>query len=54
MLASEPHVSQWQMLRELDEARVRVVLGDWGGPDPFTYDGTGRGQLLPEHYDDYR
>lgn len=41
------------MIRKLDRAGVRVVLGVWGGPDQFTDDGTRRGMLLPRHYDDY-
>jgi hypothetical protein len=53
VLASDPYSGQWKMLRELDRAGVRVVLGVWGGPDQFTDDGTRRGTLLPRHYDDY-
>ncbi len=53
VLASEPYSSQWQMLRELDQAGVRILLGVWGGPEQFTDDGTRRGELLPEYYDGY-
>ena len=53
ILQSEPYSEQWQMIRKLDHAGVRVVLGVWGGPDQFTDDGTRRGVLLPRHYDDY-
>jgi hypothetical protein len=53
VLASDPYAGQWKMLRELDRAGVRVVLGVWGGPDQFTDDGTRRGTLLPRHDDDY-
>jgi len=44
---------QWEMLRELDRAGVRIVLGVWGGPAQFTDDGQRRGKLLSRHYDDY-
>ena len=53
MLASEAYADQWQMIRKLDRAGARVVLGVWGGPDQFTDNGTRRGVLLPSHYDDY-
>ncbi len=53
VLASPAYAGQWQMIRDLDQAGARVVLGVWGGPDQFTDDGTRRGMLLPEHYDDY-
>jgi hypothetical protein len=41
------------MVRKLDRAGARVVLGVWGGPEQFTDDATRRGVLLPSHYDDY-
>lgn len=53
VLSSPPYAGQWQMLRELDRAGARVVLGVWGGPAQFTDDGTRRGMLLARHYDDY-
>jgi hypothetical protein len=53
MLGSQPYAGQWQMIRKLDRAGARVVLGVWGGPEQFTDDGTRRGVLLPSHYDDY-
>jgi O-glycosyl hydrolase len=53
VLASEAYAGQWQMIRKLDHAGARVVLGVWGGPDQFTDDGTRRGVLLASHYDDY-
>ena len=53
VLASDAYAGQWQMIRRLDRARARVVLGVWGGPDQFTDDGTRRGVVLPSHYDDY-
>jgi hypothetical protein len=53
VLGAAPYAGQWQMIRELDRAGARVVLGVWGGPNQFTDDGTRRGMLLPRHYDDY-
>lgn len=53
VLASPAYAGQWQMIRKLDHAGARVVLGVWGGPDQFTDDGTRRGVLLASHYDDY-
>jgi O-glycosyl hydrolase len=53
VLSSAPYAGQWQMIRKLDRAGARVVLGIWGGPDQFTDDGTRRGVLLTSHYDDY-
>ena len=53
VLASPAYVGQWQMIRKLDRAGARVILGVWGGPDQFTDDGTRRGVLLASHYDDY-
>jgi O-glycosyl hydrolase len=53
VLASAPYADSWSFFRTLNRAGVKIVLGVWGGPSQFTDDGTRRGVLLPEHYDDY-
>jgi O-glycosyl hydrolase len=53
MLASAPYVDSWGLFQRLNRAGVKIVLGVWGGPGQFTHDGTRRGILLPQHYDDY-
>ena len=53
MLSSAPYANSWQFFKRLNRAGVKIVLGVWGGPDQFTDDGSRRGVLLPEHYDDY-
>jgi O-glycosyl hydrolase len=53
VLSSAPYADSWRFFQRLDRAGVKIVLGIWGGPDQFTDDGTRRGVLLPEHYDDY-
>jgi glucosylceramidase len=53
VLSSAPYADSWRFFQRLDRAGVKIVLGIWGGPEQFTDDGTRRGVLLPEHYDDY-
>ncbi|MBV8717735.1 MAG: hypothetical protein JO020_12625 [Chloroflexi bacterium] len=53
VLDSAPYAESWAFFRRLNRAGVKIILGVWGGPDQFTDDGTRRGVLLPEHYDDY-
>ena len=53
ILASPTYASSWDMLRQLESAGARIVLGVWGGPEAFTDDGTRRGVLRPERYDAY-
>ncbi|MBV9579347.1 MAG: hypothetical protein JO057_12230 [Chloroflexi bacterium] len=53
VLASPPYADSWRFFQRLDRAGVQIVLGVWGGPDQFTEDGTRRGVLAPDHYDDY-
>jgi O-glycosyl hydrolase len=53
VLDSSPYAESWAFFRRLNRAGVKIVLGVWGGPGQFTEDGTRRGRLLPEHYDDY-
>jgi hypothetical protein len=53
VLSSAPYADSWRFFQRLNRAGVRIVLGVWGGPAQFTDDGTRRGVLLPEHYDDY-
>jgi O-glycosyl hydrolase len=53
VLDSAPYAESWAFFRRLNRAGVKIVLGVWGGPGQFTDDGTRRGTLLPEHYDDY-
>lgn len=52
-LGSPVYQTSWPFFGHLSQAGVRVLLGVWGGPGQFTADGTRRGRLLPEHYDDY-
>ena len=53
MLSSAPYADSWRFFLRLNRAGVKIVLGVWGGPGQFTDDGTRRGVLLPQHYDDY-
>jgi O-glycosyl hydrolase len=53
VLSSPVYRDSWRFFDRLNQAGVRVLLGVWGGPDQFTDDGTRRGRLLPQHYDDY-
>ena len=53
VLSSAPYVDSWRFMRRLNRTGVKVVLGIWGGPAQFTFDGTRRGVLDPAHYDDY-
>jgi O-glycosyl hydrolase len=53
VLDSAPYTDSWAFFRRLNRAGVKIILGVWGGPAQFTEDGTRRGVLLPEHYDDY-
>ena len=53
VLASPPYADSWRLFQQLNNDRVAIILGVWGGPDRFTHDGTRRGVLQPAHYDDY-
>jgi O-glycosyl hydrolase len=53
VLSSAQYADSWRFFQRLNHDDVRIVLGVWGGPAQFTDDGTRRGELLPEHYDDY-
>jgi O-glycosyl hydrolase len=53
VLDSAPYAQSWAFFRRLNRAGVKIILGVWGGPDQFTDDGTRRGLLVPQHYDDY-
>jgi O-glycosyl hydrolase len=53
VLSSAPYADSWRFFQRLNRARVRIILGVWGGPAQFTHDGTRLGVLEPAHYDDY-
>lgn len=53
MMDDRKYQPSWDMLRRLDQAGVRLMLGVWGAPGAFNDDGTRRGRLLPEYADGY-
>ncbi len=53
VMDDEKYRPSWAMLKRLNRADVKLMLGVWGVPGQFTDDGTRRGQLLPQHIDKY-
>ena len=52
-LADPKYAPSWELIRRLNRAGVRVLLGVWGAPGAFTDDGSRRGSLLPQHIGRY-
>jgi O-glycosyl hydrolase len=53
MLASAPYADSWKFFERLNRENVKIILGIWGGPAQFTYEGVRRGTLNPAYYDAY-
>jgi O-glycosyl hydrolase len=53
MMDDPKYQPSWEMLRRLNRADVKIMLGVWGLPGAFTDDGTRRGRLFPWFVDKY-